>query len=208
MRKAIFIDRDGTLNEMVYDDTHGILDSPRRPDQVRMIPGAGVFLRKVRDLGYLVIVVTNQPGIAKGTLTLQDLATVNDCLQKLLCEDGGGWDDLIYCPHHPGQALAGAAAVARECECRKPAPGMILSAARKWDVDLARSWMIGDGLNDVECGHAAGVGTVLITTLKVEQIQRFLSLEGRSPEIVAGDLATAYRKIMIAGQRDGWQPHS
>jgi len=189
VKPALFIDRDGTLNEMVYDETHGLLDSPRRPEQVRMIPGAGRFLREARRMGFLIIVVTNQPGIAKGTLTVQELECVNARLMALLKKDEGRWDDLFYCPHHPEGDNIARQEFAVLCECRKPRPGMLLQAARKWVIDMARSWMIGDGLNDIECGQSAGVRTALVTKLKVEQIERFLTWKHGPPTRISESLA-------------------
>jgi D-glycero-D-manno-heptose 1,7-bisphosphate phosphatase len=190
MKPALFIDRDGTLNEMVYDETHGLLDSPRRPEQVRMIAGAGRFLREVRGLGYLIIVATNQPGIAKGTLTVEELEAVNARLKAQLENEGGRWDDLFYCPHHPAGDTIARPEFAVACKCRKPMPGMLLEAARKWAIDLPRSWMIGDGLNDIECGQSAGVRTALVTQLKIEHIERFLAWKQGPPTRIAGTLET------------------
>jgi D-glycero-D-manno-heptose 1,7-bisphosphate phosphatase len=194
MNRAIFIDRDGTLNEMVYDDTHGLMDSPRRANQVRMIPGAGAFLRAVRALGYRVIVVTNQPGRAKGTLTPADLREVEEELARQLAIEGGAWDDMFVCPHHPVGSAGGVAELVRACSCRKPAPGLLLEAARKHDVDLTASWMIGDGLNDMQAGRRAGVRTVLVTNLKLEQIGAFIRLDCQ-PDYVLPSLGSVWGVI-------------
>jgi len=188
MNKAVFIDRDGVLNEMVYDETHGLLDSPRRPEQVRLVPGAGAFMRGLRELGYLRIVVTNQPGLAKGTMTLEELKTVNQTILDGLRREGGDWDDLRFCPHHP-EGVVTEYTVA--CDCRKPKPGLLLTAAREHGIDLARSWMVGDGLNDIQAGKAAGCRSVLVTRLKVEQIERFLNLPTGAPDIIVDNLACA-----------------
>ena len=182
--KAIFLDRDGTLNAMVYDDTHGLLDSPRRPEQVAAVPGAGEFMRRAREWGYRLVVVTNQPWIAKGTLTVAQLDAVNHRLAELLAAEGGRWDALYYCPHHPSGPVE---PYGRECDCRKPKPGLLRRAASEMGLDLAASWMIGDGLNDVQAGNAAGCRTVLVTSLKIEQIERFLAAENGEPtRIVKG----------------------
>lgn len=187
--KAIFLDRDGTLNRMVYDETHGLLDSPRRPEQVTVIPGAADFMRKARERGYKLVVVTNQPGIAKGTLTLAELDEVNGRLAELLAAEGASWDALYYCPHHPKGEGGSNPAYVRDCDCRKPKPGMLLRAAAEMDLDLQTSWLMGDGLNDVQAGNAAGCRTVLLTHLKIEQIERFLSVEGGVPTRIVPNLA-------------------
>lgn len=191
LRKAVFVDRDGTLNRMVYDDTHGLMDSPRRPRQVEVVPGAGRFLKRLRDMGYLIIVVTNQPGIAKRTMTLRELGAVNRRLAALLDEEGGKWDALYYCPHHPGDGSRSSARHVRACDCRKPKPGLLLRAADKHGIDLEASWMIGDGLNDIQAGRLAGCLTVLLTRLKIEQLERFVGVAESTPDIIAPDFVRA-----------------
>jgi D-glycero-D-manno-heptose 1,7-bisphosphate phosphatase len=186
--KAIFLDRDGTLNEMVYDETHGLLDSPRRPEQVALIPGAAAFMREARTLGYKLVVVTNQPGIAKGTLPLPELEAVNGRLAELLKQEGAWWDALYFCPHHPKGQPGVASPYVMACDCRKPKPGLLLRAAVEMDIDLHASWMVGDGLNDIQAGNAAGCRTVLLTHLKIEQIERFLSVEGAVPTRIVPNL--------------------
>lgn len=195
VRKAVFIDRDGTINELVYNAEHGIVDSPHRVQDVRLIEGAAQFIRGVKDLGYLVIVVTNQPGVAKGSLTLEELESIHERLKALLGEQGAQWDDLLYCPHHPRKYARSRTEYVMECDCRKPAPGLLLAGARKHNIDLGASWMVGDGLSDVQAGRRAGCHTILVTRLKIETIERFLALEDAEPEYVAGDLAEALEVI-------------
>lgn len=182
---AVFLDRDGVLNEMVYDAAHGLLDSPRRAEQVVVMRDATAFLQGLRELGYKVIVVTNQPGIAKGTLSIEELNAVHQRLGDALYP--GGWDALEYCPHHPEFGDV--------CECRKPGAGMLRKAAREHGIDLSRSWMVGDGLVDVQAGRAAGCRTVLVTKLKVNVVERFFDLEGAEPDFVARDLSQALKCI-------------
>lgn len=196
-KRAVFVDRDGTLNEMVYDETHGLLDSPRRPSQVRLRAGAGHFLAGIRVLGYLVVVVTNQPGLAKGTLTLWDLNQVNQRLLRLLQRENAraGWDDLRVCPHHPTGGSRGRKRWIGDCSCRKPKPGLLLVAARERGINLKQSWMVGDGLNDVQAGRAAGCRTILVTSLKIEQIERFFGRGGAVPDFIVPDLQAALKVI-------------
>jgi len=186
--KAIFLDRDGTLNTMVYDETHGLLDSPRRPEQVTLIAGAAGFMREARALGYKLVVVTNQPGLAKGTLTLSELDAVNARLAELLAAEGARWDALYFCPHHPKGGPGASSPYVMECDCRKPEPGLLLRATADLDLDLGASWLVGDGLNDIQAGNAAGCRTVLVTGLKLEQIQRFLSLDRAVPTRIVPNL--------------------
>jgi len=190
-KKAVFIDRDGVLNEMVYDEDHGIMDSPRLPEQVVMIAGAGEFVRAVRELGFLAVVATNQPGIAKNTLTPENLAAVNERLAELMRAEGGQWDALKFCPHHPDGGYNPRREYVMKCECRKPRPGMLLEAAMEMNIALDRSWMIGDGLTDIQAGHAAGCRTILMTQLKIGQVERFFHTDGREPDYICRDLAGA-----------------
>ena len=190
MNKAVFIDRDGTLNEMVYDKTHGILDSPYKPDEVRLMPKAADFLKTIKKCGYLAVVVTNQPGIAKGTLTMQTLQEINGRLAALLAAEGAAWNHLLFCPHFPGPRLVKNEYVV-ECECRKPKPGLMLSAAGKFNIDLPASWMVGDGLNDVQAGKSAGCRSILVANLKIEQVERFFNLDNCRPDAIARDLKQA-----------------
>ncbi len=196
---AVFVDRDGTLNEMVYDEVHGLLDSPRKPEQVVLLPGAGAFLKGLRELGYRIVVVTNQPGIAKGTLTVQDLEAVNARLADLLAEEGGRWDDLFYSPYHPKGGPWARPEYVRDTACRKPAPGMLLEAAQKHELDVARSWMVGDGLVDVQAGRRAGCRTILLCKAKLQDIERFVSMKDTEPDFLAGRLAEALQIIEREG---------
>lgn len=198
MNKAVFVDRDGTLNEMVYDENHGTLDSPRKPEEVRLMAEAADFLKTIKKSGYLVIVVTNQPSIARGTLSLNALKAINEKLASLLAAEKAAWDDLRFCPHFPG-AVIKKNEYTITCECRKPKPGMLLAAAQEFNIDLPASWMVGDGLNDVQAGKAAGCRSILVTRLKLEQVERFFSLENCRPERIAGNLMEA-AEIIQAGK--------
>lgn len=199
MKKAVFVDRDGTLNEMVYDMTHGLLDSPRRPDQVKLLPNAGDFLKKLRELGYFIVIATNQPGLAKGTLTEAQLNSVHKKLASLLKRKGGRWDDLRFCPHHPNPGARGNAKYAKKCGCRKPLPGLLVDAAKDHGIDLKQSWMIGDGLVDVQAGCAAGCKTILLTKLKLMQVEQFFDMEHAKPDAIAVDLMDAL--AIISGKK-------
>ena len=196
--RAVFVDRDGTLNEMVYDDTHGIMDSPRRPAQVRLRKGAAAFVRGAKALGFKVVVVTNQPGIAKDTLTVAELNAVNARVAELLKKGRATWAALEYCPHHPDGDRKCRAKYVKNCTCRKPKPGLILRAARKLGVDVKRSWMIGDGLNDVQAGRAAGCRTIWVGRMKPEHVERFFGSRKCEPDAAASDLAGALRIIKEA----------
>lgn len=198
-RRAVYVDRDGTLNEMVYDETHGTLDSPFRVEDVRLRPGAAEFLRGVRAMGYLTVLVTNQPGIAKGALTQARLDEIHNRLQELLAETGAILDDIRYCPHHPQGRPGTLSPFVRACHCRKPAPAMLIAAAKDLAIDLQMSWMVGDGLNDIQAGHAAGCKTILVTRLKVEHLENIISNEDMCPDYIVPNLSEAQRIIKENG---------
>lgn len=151
MNKAVFIDKDGTL---VEDVPYNV--DPRR---IRLTEGAIDGLNMLKSDGFLLIVVSNQSGVAHGYFPEEALEKVKDALQELLHVSGPGLDGFFYCPHHPQGRIP---QYAQACTCRKPEPGLILKAATKFNVDLSQSWMIGDILNDVEAGNAAGCKTILI----------------------------------------------
>lgn len=151
---AIFIDRDGVVIEMV--------DYLNRADQVVLIPGVAAAIAEINRAGIPLIMVTNQSAIARGLLTEAGLHDIHAKLHALLADQGARIDAIYYCPHHPN---IGAPPYRRACDCRKPAPGMLLQAAHDLNLDLARSVFIGDHVTDIEAGHNAGVGhTILVLT--------------------------------------------
>ena len=156
-QKAIFFDRDGTINQYV-----GFLHSP---DEFVLIDGVAEAIRKINSSGYLVIVVTNQPVIARGEVTYEGLEEIHNKMETLLGLEGAYIDGLYFCPHHPHKGFEGEVPELKiDCDCRKPKPGMLLRAAEDFNIDLSKSWMIGDGENDVKAGVAAGCRTALICT--------------------------------------------
>lgn len=154
-QKAIFIDRDGTINKYV-----GFL---RSINDFELIPGVAEAIRLINESGYLAIVVTNQPVIARGEVTKEELQEIHNKMETLLGNEGVYLDSIYYCPHHPHKGYEGERIEYKiECECRKPKPGMILKAAKDYNIDLSQSWMIGDGENDIKAGLSAGCKTALI----------------------------------------------
>ncbi len=154
-QKAVFLDRDGTIN--VYK---GFL---RDIDDFELIAGVSEAIRKINETGYLAIVVTNQPVVARGEVSFEGLKEIHNKMETLLGLDGAYVDGIYYCPHHPHKGYEGEVPELKfDCECRKPKPGMLLSAARDFNIDLSQSIMIGDGENDILAGRAAGCKTVLL----------------------------------------------
>ena len=155
-QKCVFLDRDGTLNRYV-----GFL---RDIDQLELLPGVAEAVRKINESGYLAIVVTNQPVIARGEVTVPQLEEFHNKLETLLGQQGAYLDAIYYCPHHPHKGYEGEVPELKiECACRKPNPGMLLQAAKDFHVDLSESYMVGDGENDVQSGVNAGCTPVLLT---------------------------------------------
>lgn len=156
-QKAIFLDRDGTINKYV-----GFL---RNINDFELLPYVADALKKINESEYLAIVVTNQPVIARGDVTFEGLQIIHNKMETLLGEKGAYIDAIYFCPHHPHKGYAGEVKELKvECKCRKPEPGMLLKAATDLNIDLSRSWMIGDGKNDILAGNNAGTMTGLIET--------------------------------------------
>ena len=154
-QKAIFLDRDGTIN--VYK---GFL---RNIEEFELLPGAAQAVKMINNSGYLAIVITNQPVIARGEVSYAELERIHQKMETLLGMEGAYIDGLYYCPHHPHRGYPGEVPELKiDCDCRKPKPGMLLRASEEYHIDLNNSWMIGDGENDVLCGRAAGCKTVKI----------------------------------------------
>ena len=156
---AVFLDRDGVIVELVWDDTDEAFEGPNVEEDVRLVPGAADAIRRIRSLDYRTVVVSNQPGAAKGKASHDDLREAHQHVVRLLDAQAVVVDDYRYCFHHPDaiDPLLG-----RPCDCRKPKPGMLLAAASDLDIDLSRSWMIGDSDIDVEAGREAGCRTILV----------------------------------------------
>lgn len=154
-QKAIFLDRDGTINKYV-----GFL---RTAEEFELLDGVSEAIKKINQSGYLAIVVTNQPIIARGEVTCEGLQKIHNKMETLLGEKGAYLDAIYYCPHHPDSGFEGEVKeLKKQCECRKPKPGLLLQAAVDLNIDLEKSWMIGDGKNDILAGKNAGCKTALI----------------------------------------------
>jgi mannose-1-phosphate guanylyltransferase/phosphomannomutase len=156
-KPAIFLDRDGVLNAEI----NGV----HRSGDLILTEDAGSAVRTINKAGIPAICVTNQPDIAKGMMSIEDFGAVSAMLDTRLAEAGAFLDDLFFCPHHPENGWPGeVAALKIECDCRKPAPGMLLAAAQRHNLDLSKSWLIGDRYADVAAAHAAGARAILVQT--------------------------------------------
>ncbi len=188
-RAAVFLDKDGTI----------IKDLPYNvdPDRIVLLKGAAEGLRALHDAGYRLIVVSNQSGVARGLFREEALAGVEKRLRILLSGRGVALDGFYYCPHLAEGSVRGYNIA---CDCRKPAPGLILQAAAEHNIDLAKSWMVGDILNDVEAGRRSGCMTVLLDNGHETE---WKCGPEREPHYVAADLREAAEIILGRDKQDG-----
>lgn len=160
-QKAVFLDRDGVINKYV-----GFL---RDIDEFELIEGVTEAIKKINESGYLAIVVTNQPVIARGEVTYDELQEIHNKMETHLGKEGAYLDAIYYCPHHPHKGYEGEIPELKfDCECRKPKPGMLLKAAEDFNVDLSQSWMIGDSESDIAAGKGAGCRVAFIGESETE----------------------------------------
>jgi D,D-heptose 1,7-bisphosphate phosphatase len=189
LKPAVFIDKDGTL---VQDVPYNV-----QTDCIRLAPGAELALPRLARRGYELVVISNQSGVARGYFDEAALKAVEARLRELLDGIGVSLGGFYCCPHHPQGSVA---KYSISCDCRKPKPGLFLRAAKELAIDLSASWMIGDILDDVEAGHAAGCRSILIinggeTEWDVSKL--------RAPDAVASNLEGAAARI-LADRRPGW----
>ncbi|MDR5835527.1 HAD-IIIA family hydrolase [Caballeronia sp. LZ034LL] len=183
-RPAVFIDKDGTL----LHDVPWNVD----PERMRLAPGAFDALRLFASLDLPLFIISNQSGVALGKFSREALDPMEARLRTLAAEAGAAFEGIYWCPHHPQGVVP---EYTLQCDCRKPAPGLLMRAAREHRIDLARSWFIGDILDDVEAGHRAGCRCVLIDNGNETE---WLRGEGREPDIVVRDMHEAALAIANA----------
>jgi D-glycero-D-manno-heptose 1,7-bisphosphate phosphatase len=181
MNRAVFLDRDGTINEEV-----GYL---RSLDMLKIIPGAGAAIRRLNAAGFKVVIITNQSGVARGYFPESLVREAHDLLTGMLRKDGASIDGIYYCPHHP---TAGNSRHTVQCDCRKPATGLLDRAAKDLDIDLQRSFMVGDKWSDVELGRRAGARSILVRSgFSADDPGNKRPSHGADPDFTAHDLAEA-----------------
>ncbi len=188
-RPAAFLDRDGVLNELVPDQSSGRPESPLRVDDVRLLPGAAAAANELARAGFALVCVSNQPAAAKGKVSVEQLHAVHARVLDLLGRQGVRFDATCLCLHHP-EGLVGE--LSGPCDCRKPAPGMLLDAAKTLGLDLAASWMLGDTDTDMAAGRAAGCRTVLIAHAASAHKRGGAT----SPDVIVADLPEAVARLL------------
>jgi len=175
---AIFLDRDGTINE-----DPGYLGDP---DKLKVFPEAGKALSELKNnLHFKLIVISNQSGIARGLITKEDVELINLKINDVLAADNVSIDAFYYCPHHPDFSSE------EECSCRKPSPQLIFRASKEHNINLAESYFIGDTISDIQCGLNAGLKTVLVKTGYGKESISILQKENKIPTFVAENLLDA-----------------
>ena len=186
---AVFLDRDGTINEEV-----GYLDSL---DKLKIIPSAYEAIRLINESGMKVVVISNQAGVARGFFTEDFVKITHEHLQTALRQQGATIDNFYYCPHHPTEGIE---PYRKDCNCRKPAPGMLLRAVQDLNIDLTRSYLVGDRFNDMEAGKIIGVRGILV---KTGFGQSLLQDDGpdeatpeNKPDFIAADILEAVKWIL------------
>ncbi len=184
MEKAVFIDRDGVINELIYHREQGIIDSPFTVSQLRIIDGVPEAIQIIHQAGYKAIIVSNQPGIAKKHMSMKTFEAIRRRLIDELDKANSFIDAEFYCLHHPQAILTDLKEI---CDCRKPEPGLIKKAANELDIDLKSSWMVGDGITDIQSGKSAGCRTILIGKGKCELCHR-MEQENVKPDFICGNL--------------------
>ena len=189
--RAVFLDRDGVINEIVYFPELGLLDSPLNPRQFKLLPNVAKAIKIFNGLGLKVVIVSNQPSIAKGKTTMELFERIRAKMNRELKRGGAKVDSEYYCFHHPEAKYA---RYRVKCRCRKPKPGLLLRAAKDLGIDHRKSFMIGDSVTDVQAGQAAGCRTILIGYLKSD-LSRLFDDKSVRPDYVVPSLLDAARAI-------------
>lgn len=185
--KAVFLDRDGVINEVVYHKEMGIVDSPFTVEQFILLPDIGKAINRFHDQGFKVILISNQPGLAKNHYDIEVFEKIKEKMKNELAKEDAELDAEYYCLHHPEAKIE---KYKKICTCRKPKPGLIIQAAEDHFINLSKSWMIGDGINDIQAGSKAGCKTILIGRMKCD-LCKILEDEGVKPDFIAPNLYKA-----------------
>ena len=183
-QRAVFVDRDGVLNDLVYNPEDGQLSSPVSSRQLRVFPYVADAVEALKKLGFEVIVISNQPGVAKRQFTLAEHEKMNEKIRREIAKEGASFDAEYYCLHHPNALIKKYKVV---CDCRKPKPGLLLMAAKERGLDLKASYFVGDALVDVKAGRAAGCRTIMVGHLTTF-LTKMMEEEDATPDCMVPSL--------------------
>ena len=189
--RAVFLDRDGVINEILFHGELGLLETPFTTRQFKLKAGAAQAIRRINRLGLKAVVVSNQPGVAMRHFTEPTLRQITKKMIRQLKRAEAHLDGIYYCLHHPVKGLG---ALKRHCACRKPKPGLLVQAAKQLGINLKKSFMVGDSILDVQAGRGAGCKTFLLAHLKCD-LCSLMSRRGIKPDFLVNDLAEAVKKI-------------
>lgn len=189
--RAVFLDRDGVINEILFHQEMGVLETPFTPEQFRLKPEAAGAIRRINQLGLKAVVVSNQPGVAMRHFSKKMLNVITNKMKKELGRRGASLDGIYYCLHHP---VKGKGRLKTPCRCRKPKPGLLFQASREQGIDLNKSYMVGDSILDVEAGLRAGCKTFLLAHLKCDLCSLMARRKIR-PHYLVKDLRAAVQRI-------------
>jgi D-glycero-D-manno-heptose 1,7-bisphosphate phosphatase len=187
MKRAVFLDRDGVINPMVYNPEHGVLDTPLNPKEFSLLPRVGEAIHAINQMEFLAVVISNQPGVAKGKMTLPLLNAITEKMLEEVEKSGAKLDKIFYCLHHPEAVLAEYRQI---CDCRKPKAGLLLKASQELGINLKLSYMIGDGVTDIQAGKEVGCKTIWIGKKKCETCEIFQDIKV-NPDFTASNLLQA-----------------
>jgi D,D-heptose 1,7-bisphosphate phosphatase len=193
MKRAIFLDRDGVINSMVYNPDFGLVDSPANPGEFNLLPGVPEAVKQINETGFLAIVISNQPGIAKGKYSRVLLEATTDKMHQILGAQGARLDAVYYCLHHPDAALD---EFRINCNCRKPRPGLLRQAACDWNIELSGSYLIGDGISDIVAGRSVGASSFFVGGRKEYILEEF-DRQGVFPDYFVKSL---FEAVQIIGE--------
>lgn len=190
---AVFLDRDGVINEIVYNEDTELMDSPMNVSQFELLPNVAKAIRKIKQKGYYVFIVTNQPAAAKGKTTLTKLYDINTYFVNEMKKEDAIIDGVFMCMHYPKKLkLSKDDYLIKECNCRKPKSGMLEKAFDKYNIDIDNSYMVGDSFTDVQCGRNAKVKTIFLGDYKCDACKRLCD---DKPDIICKNVLEAAEKI-------------
>ena len=192
MNKAVFLDRDGVINRMIFNNERKEYEPPFKKEDLELYDGVIESLKKLQNNGFILFVISNQPDYAKGKASLESLAEVQDELQKIFIKNGIRFSEYYYCYHHPDGKVP---EYSIECECRKPGNYFVKKAITGYDINKDDSWLIGDRDKDVECGIKSGLRTIRIASGYYEYKNK------RDADYVVSDLNKAVEIILLNSKK-------